>query len=145
MHNFRTPIFVILALFSFNCHAGDPVVKLYGTKWFYIEHDGGLTSVLPATNTLELLYQVQQLRNTKLARQTELNKTLEESRFGIKDALISAIVPGGLMYATMKNMELKRAESKLENVSIELVQLNKDLEMLTSTVSENMLSMLYLP
>jgi hypothetical protein len=138
-------IVTILVLFSFNSHAGEPVSDSYGSKWLVIEHQDGLTSLLPATTPLELLRQVQTCRNKKLVRQIELDKSLKTSQFGIKDALITAIMPGGLVYATFRNMEHKQVESQLENLMNELSQLNRDLDMLKLAVGERTLSMLYQP
>lgn len=138
-------IVAILVLFSFNNYAGESVGDSYGSKWLVIEHEGGLISLLPTTRPLELLRQIQTLRNTKLARQIELDKTLVANQFGVKDVLIAAIMPGGLAYAAYRNLEHKQVKSQLENITSELSQLNRDLGMLKLAVGENTLSMLHQP
>ncbi len=123
-------IVMILVLFSFNSYAGESVGKLYGSKWLSIEHEGGLVSLLPTITPHELLRQVQTLRSTKIARLFELKKTLEANQFGVTDALITVIMPGGLAYAAYRNMEHKQVESQFMNITTEVNQLNRDLKML---------------
>lgn len=139
MRNSHPVIVMILVLFSFNSYAGESVGKLYGTKWLSIEHEGGLTSLLPTTTPSELLHQVQTLRSTKIARLFELNETLEAGQFGVTDALITVIMPGGLAYAAYRNMELKQMESQFMNITTELNQLNRDLKMLKLAAGQNTL------
>jgi len=129
-------IAMILVLFSFNSYAEESVGKLYGDKWLSIEHEGGLVSLLPTTTPSELLHQIQTLRNTKIARLFELNETLEADQFGVRDALITVIMPGGLAYAAYRNMKHKQVESQFMNIATELNQLNSDLKMLKLAVGQ---------
>jgi len=136
MRNSHPVIAMMLVLFSFNSYAEESVGKLYSDKWLAIEHEGGLVSLLPTTTPSELLHQIQTMRNTKIARLFELNETLEADQFGVKDALITVIMPGGLAYAAYRNMKHKQVESQFMNIATELNQLNSDLKMLKLAVGQ---------
>jgi hypothetical protein len=145
MYISHSVIVLILVLFSVNNYAGESDGSLYGSRWINIEHKDGLVSQLPTTTPLELLHQVRTLRNKLVARQFELDKTLEESEFDATNTLITLIMPGGLVYGAYRKLQHKQAESQLKSVTSEITQLSRDLEMLKLATSEYTVSMLYQP
>ena len=88
---------------------------------------------LPAA---ELLAQVRSLRSGLREESDALAARVEESRFGAKDALIAAIMPGGLLYAAFRKHSADQARKELESVSVELEELNHDLLALQVTTGE---------
>jgi len=141
----RLIIATVLILTSLNNHAGPSDGISYISKRFTIEYEDGLIVQLPTTTPAELVRQIQALRIKLLARQLELDKILAESEFDSTDALITLIVPGGMVYAAIREVMHKQASSQLENVTSELGYLSKDLEMLKLTAGENTVSMLHQP
>jgi len=138
-------VITIFVLISLNIHAGESDGFLYGSNWLNIEHDDGLTSQLPATTPLELFHQVRALRNNLVARQFALKKTLADSEFGATNTLITLIMPGGLVYGAYKRLQHRQAEFEFRDVTSEISQLSRDLEMLKLTTGENTVSMLHQP
>jgi hypothetical protein len=65
-----------------------------------------------------------------------LSTRVEDSRSGAKDALIAAIMPGGLLYAAFRKHSAGQARKELETVSNELEELNHDLLALQVTTGE---------
>jgi hypothetical protein len=97
----------------------------------------GLVLQLPTTpSAAELLAQVRALRADLRTESEALSTRVEETRFGAKDALIAAIMPGGLLYAAFRKHSGDQARKELETVSAELEELNHDLLALQVTTGE---------
>ena len=136
----RFIIATILVLISFNNHVVASDGISYVSKRITVEYEDGLIVQLPTTTPDEILSQVQALRTKLLARQLELDEILEEGEFDSIDAFIALIVPGGMVYAAIREMKHKQVASQLESVASELSQLSKDMEMLNLTTGENTVS-----
>lgn len=99
--------------------------------------ESGLAWQMPAPLPApELLAQVRSLRADLREESEALSTRVEERRFGAKDALIAAIMPGGLLYAAFRKHSADQARKELETVSTELEELNHDLLALQVTTGE---------
>ncbi|MDD3447903.1 MAG: hypothetical protein PHF72_02575 [Gammaproteobacteria bacterium] len=105
--------------------AGEPAVPV--TAPFPVV-ESGLAWQMPAPLPVaELLAQVRSLRSGLREESDALATRIEARRFGAKDALIAAIMPGGLLYAAFRKHSADQARKELDSVSAELEELNHDL------------------
>ncbi len=102
--------------------------------WLTIKHDSELISNIPAPTTAALINQSQQLLSTLNAKQVAMSQTVEDSAFNAKDALISIIMPGGLLYASHRKFSHTQAKKQLTQTINEQDGLTMDILMLQSTL-----------
>lgn len=81
---------------------------------------GGLLYSLPSIDRMQLGREVRQLNLQLKVRQQELANLLEQNRFTAGDAVIVAVLPGGLIYAALKRQRSTRAETELLQVTEQL-------------------------
>ncbi len=85
---------------------------------------GGFAIDLPAVSHNKLIELVRTYQVFLVQRQQEVARYLDENRLGAKDTLITVIMPGGLLYALVK-------EGKLDQARDELAEINKDMDELS--------------
>lgn len=140
----RYVVVILLTLFAIQVQAADwqqgPIQE---GEWFSVEHGNGLTSRLQFVPQGELLRQIRQLRRELLTRKAVLEQTVEDSSFGLKDALITALVPGGLLYAAQKTHSHEQAKKELAHVLAQFDELAMDLLRLKAASDEATVAILY--
>jgi len=140
----RFSVMVLLSLIALGVHAqGFDTPLIQGSKLLTISHDHGLISNVPVSVTQELTAKVRWLRDSLLAQKEKIVKVIENSQFDTKDAFISIIMPGGLLYASYKKLNHEKAEKELVQVGNDLDGLASDLQMLESISSRNTVAMVH--
>lgn len=128
---------VLLSLFVMQVQADDwKNGSIQKSEWFSVDHGSGLTSRLQFVPQGELLRQIRQLRRELLTRKAVLEQTLEDSSFGLKDALITVLIPGGLIYAAQKTHSHEQAKKELALVLAQFDELAMDLVRLKAASDE---------
>jgi pyruvate/oxaloacetate carboxyltransferase len=132
------------SLLAFNAQAADTVDSMQqGTSWLYLEQDNGLITNLPAGEKHELIGSVKELRQSLSNEKEQLSNTVEKKKFTGKDTLISAILPGGMLYASYKMASYKSAKNELAEVSSQIEELTLDEVWLADIRGETRVAMLY--
>ncbi len=88
------------------------------------------------------LGQVRQLKRELIAQKVLVAQMVEDGEFGHKDALIAAIMPGGLIYAPYRKVSHKRTKAQLADVTSQMDDLSRDLLVLKAASGEIMVGML---
>lgn len=142
MYAVRFSLVVLLSLVAVGVNAqGFDASFIQGSKLLTISHDHGLISNVPVSVTQELAAKVRWLHDSLLAKKAEISKVIEHSQFKAKDAFISIIMPGGLLYASHKKLTHAKAEKELVQVDNQLNDLAIDLQMLESINQRNAVAM----
>lgn len=82
---------------------------------------------LPDYDRVAMLDAVKKLRSELIQRKRELVQNVADGRLDGKDALITAILPGGLLYASYKKARYEQARDELARVSTDIEELSGDL------------------
>ena len=101
----------------------------------YDRHAGVLTMVGPqgvitrlqVVDADTLAEQVQQLRSELIARKQQLVDEVDEKKLDSGDALLTVLMPGGLLYAGYKKAAYERARNDLAEVSDDISEYSRDL------------------
>ena len=120
MNRLFIPIAVLCTAFALpTAHAEQPRVTT-GTP-------GLLAVQLPGVDREELVDLVTTLRSRLILRKQELVQTVEDSHFEGSDAILAAILPGGLLYAGFQKARHEQAQEELEQVDAEIEQYSSDI------------------
>jgi hypothetical protein len=87
---------------------------------------------LPQVDRDALVEMVAGLRTQLILRKQELLKLVADSQLDGGDALISAIMPGGLLYAGFKKARYENARTELDRVSEDIDEYSDDILVLQS-------------
>jgi pyruvate/oxaloacetate carboxyltransferase len=82
---------------------------------------------LPDLDPEALAEKVDMLRTQLIERREVLTRSLEEKKLGSSDALIAAIIPGGLLYAGYKELRYESAKDELARLNAEIDEIGNDL------------------
>jgi hypothetical protein len=134
-HHYLLPVFLVLAALmkTVPAHA-DGTVSLQADE----HHAGVVTMVGPrgfitrlqTVDTATLTEQVQVLRSQLIARKQQLVEEVDEKQLDSGDALLTIIMPGGLLYAGYRKAALERARHDLAEVSDDITEYSRDLSVL---------------
>jgi len=97
------------------------------TGWLHIEHAGGLTTNFPVLPRSALKARLAELQSRLSHQRVELSLDEEESRFDAKDAVITLVMPGGLLYAAYRQQRHHQTANQVDQVSEQLDALHADL------------------
>jgi len=86
-----------------------------------------LAARLPDVDREELVDLVTTLRSRLILRKQELVQAVEDSDFEGSDAILAAILPGGLLYAGFQKARHVQASAELQQVNAEIEQYSSDL------------------
>jgi hypothetical protein len=95
--------------------------------WVETTGPRGLVGQVPDVDPQQLAENIEVLRDELLENQQQLVRTVEKTRMGAGDAVITAIMPGGLLYAGYRKREHSRARTALAAVSAAIEELTRDL------------------
>ena len=87
---------------------------------------------LPQVDRDALVEMVGELRTRLILRKQELLQLVADSQLDGGDALITAIMPGGLLYAGYKKARYENAKSELDRVSEDIDEYSDDILALQS-------------
>ncbi len=88
---------------------------------------GQLAIQLPGVDREELVDLVTALRSQLILRKQELVQAVEDSEFEGSDAILAAILPGGLLYAGFRKAHHEQAREELERVNADIEQYSDDI------------------
>jgi hypothetical protein len=88
---------------------------------------GGFYIDLPAVNYRRLIGLIRTYQNSLTHREDAMTKYLDEHQLDATDALITAILPGGLLYALIRKGNLEQVKAELADISEEIDELAHDL------------------
>jgi len=95
--------------------------------WARTANEGGFYVDLPAVSYKQMTGQIRIYLAALTHRETEITKYLDENRLDAKDALITAIMPGGLLYAAIRKGDLEIARDELADIIKTMDELSNDL------------------
>ena len=87
----------------------------------------GFITRLQVVDADTLAEQVQQLRSELIARKQQLVDEVDEKKLDSGDALLTVLMPGGLLYAGYKKAAYERARNDLAEVSEDISEYSRDL------------------
>ena len=82
---------------------------------------------LPDVDREALIEKVELLRNRLIESKEALAQNLEDKKLDGGDALITAIIPGGLLYAGYKELRYQQAKDQLARLNVEIDEFAADL------------------
>jgi len=91
-----------------------------------------LTVQLPYVDRDALVENVRQLRSRLIQRKQELIKLVADKQMDGGDALITLIMPGGLLYAGYKQARYENAKTELDRISEDIEEYSDDLLVMQS-------------
>jgi len=117
-------LFTSLAMFSTafmlqTAHAGQPLVLVTSPNQFVIQ--------LPDIDREALIEQVRILRSQLIQRKQALVKIIADKKMDGSDALITTLMPGGLIYAVYKKTSYEQSRSKLASINADIEECSDDL------------------
>lgn len=119
---------LLLTLPVFTVQADDfENVVSYQSDLLVISQGNGLVITLPVQTTDEVLRRVQGFSTELNSQKIQCAEDVENTRFKTKDAIITAIMPGGLLYAAIKKQRHTEAKDELNTVTAQLNGLESDL------------------
>jgi hypothetical protein len=136
---FCTSLFCSSAVFAAGNERENSTTQPEYRQWTHTD-DQGFTTCLPVLTNSQLLTQVEKLRQQLASEQRELAGFLESNRPTGKDALIVAIMPGGLLYAAYKLNKVQQAKRHLALVDDHLADFGRDLIALETMATERMVA-----
>ena len=131
MLSYRPIVVSMLLSFAQFAHSAELDAERIGlvveSQWFQTESPGGLISNFPTLPRTELVRQMGELRAELQNRKASLAVEEEQGRFDAKDAVITLVMPGGLLYAAYRQQRHHRIAAHEQQVSSELEELQADL------------------
>ena len=122
----KTPnrLFVQIAIFCTafmlqTAHAEQGLVPVAAPDQFIIQ--------LPDIDREALIEQVGALRSQLIQRKQALVQSVGDKKLNGKDAFITVIMPGGLLYAGYKKIRYEQAKNELARVSADIEEFSGDL------------------
>lgn len=136
-HHYLFPVFLVLASLLRTAPAlADGTVSLQAD-----EHPPGVVTMvgpqglitrLQTVDSVTLTGQVQALRSQLIARKQQLVEEVDEKQLDSGDALLTILMPGGLLYAGYRKAALERARNDLAEVSEDITEYSRDLSALAN-------------
>jgi hypothetical protein len=86
------------------------------------------------------------LRNYQAAlaqRGKEITRYLDENQLDVTDALITVIMPGGLVYAAVRKANIEEARDELTEITESMDELSRDLLVMQAEAGELTLAKLH--
>jgi len=112
---------LLLTALSSNCFAGELESREF------ISDSSGLTISLQQINHPLPLLELQQLQQDLFRQQINLLTQLTDMSFSAVDAIITIILPGGLLYAFNKKLNQHQAKNNLHELNDKILQLQVDI------------------
>lgn len=99
-------------------------------------NDGGFYIDLPSVDYNRVIEQIRTYQASLSHREEEITVYLDESRLSAKDVLITAIMPGGLLYAAVRKGSLEQAKAELAEIVDDMDELSHDLLAMQAAAGE---------
>lgn len=95
----------------------------------------GFITRLQVVDADTLAEQVQVLRSELIVRKQQLVEEVDDKQMDSGDALLTVLMPGGLLYAGYKKAAYERASSDLAKVSEDITEYSRDLAVIGKRVT----------
>jgi pyruvate/oxaloacetate carboxyltransferase len=82
---------------------------------------------LPEVNRETLIERVEMLRGQLIQRRQALEQTVADKKLDGSDVIITALMPGGLLYAGYKKVRYQQAVDELAHVNADIKEFSSDL------------------
>jgi len=105
-------------------HADQTLVPVAALDYFIIQ--------LPDVDREALVEQVGMLRSQRIQRKQMLVQRVADKKLNSNDAIITIIMPGGLLYAGYKKARYEQAKNELTRVSADIEEFSGDILALQS-------------
>jgi hypothetical protein len=131
------PLLLLLGSISNGAWAQGPTES----EWVSTDPATGLITLLPKPDTSVL---VDQLRVFKVRLQERANRLLQRAKsksLDVKDGLITAVMPGGLLYAVYRNHEHQQAVAKADAAAEELDAIDVDITRLDVSTAPSLVAL----
>jgi hypothetical protein len=96
-------------------------------QWAESTDRNGLDAQVPTVAREVLIQRITKLRASLVRHEEELQAAVEEKQLGIGDAIITALIPGGLLYAGYRKHAWDEAKDNLARVSDQIDELADEL------------------
>ena len=97
---------------------------------------------LPGVDREVLIEQLRALRSQLIQRKQALIQNVADKKLDSKDAVITAIMPGGLLYAGYKKVRYEQAKNELARVSTDIEEYSSDLLAMQSSSTRTVVAQL---
>ena len=120
LNSLFVPIAIFCAAFMLQtAHAEQALVPVAASDQFIIQ--------LPDIDREALVEQVGALRSQLIQRKQALVQSVADKKLNSNDAIITVIMPGGLLYAGYKKIRYEQAKNELARVSADIEEFSGDL------------------
>ena len=121
-------ILLLLAVFALQtAHADQVLIPANSANLLVVQ--------FPDVDREELMEQLRALRSQLIQRKQALIQYVEDKKLDGKDAVITAIMPGGLLYAGYKKVRYEQAKNELDSVSTDIDEYSSDLVAMQSSAA----------
>lgn len=94
--------------------------------WMQVDQQTGLIAEFPAVGRAEVIQDMGMLRSDLSEQRDELAHEADKKKFSVQDGVITAVMPGGLLYAAVRKQQHMQALTELHAVESQLDQLTSD-------------------
>ena len=123
-------LLLLLSTLCSNCFAVEGESRQLHTN------NTGFTVSLQQVDQPLLLLELEQLQQDLWNQQVNLLTQIAEMSFSVVDAIITIVVPGGLVYAFNKKLNHKKAKTDLNALNIKLALLQEDMSALNLQIAQ---------
>mgnify|MGYP001811846298 CR=1 FL=1 len=138
INSFLAFVFMALLLVTKTAFAEDAVILQQDVRQAGLVNvvgPQGFITQLQVVDADTLSEQVQVLRSQLILRKQQLVREVGEKQLDSGDALLTVLMPGGLLYAGYKKAVYESARSDLADVSEEITEYSHDLSALAGQIS----------
>jgi hypothetical protein len=137
---FYLAVFVSVVSMSFpilaDTVAGPAATDAQSDSQTYTANDGGFYTALPAVNSNQLITLLRNYQTALVQRGKEITRYLDENQLDVTDALITVIMPGGLVYAAVRKANIEEARDELTEITESMDELARDLLVMQAEAGE---------
>ncbi len=130
-------LFLVLSVNSVTAEEQAPL-----NHYISIDQGGGLMVILPVSGEQAFLNRLAVYHSDLKKQRAGYADQVENTKFDVKDALITVIMPGGLLYAAAKQQQHNQAKADLLYISNQLSELKSDMHQLALKSSIQSFAML---
>ncbi len=94
---------------------------------FLLQDNQGFVTSLPNVSDITVTQHLLELKQDLETEISLLNQEVQRKSFKAIDALVTVVMPGGLLYAKLRMDSFKRSEHRLNLISGELSEISDDL------------------
>jgi hypothetical protein len=140
MYRLKASTFIMLMVAPLYLAAAEisalPLQGYHDSTWNQLDEESGLVTSLPSTTSGRLIREMNWLQADLNSHKEQLTESVDASKFTFGDGIITAAMPGGLLYAAIKKRRHQQVVEQLNKVDLELSHLTQDLAEYQATVHD---------